>query len=286
MPERREIRAGVHGCYAEEQLNIRNVGRRIALHEGHDIVGHAGRKARTEEMRARQLWHDPVDPHRSMQRALVFAQAINAGRDVILQVLADAFERSGHCNTMRLQLRRVADTRQHEKLRRVDRAAGKDHFALGAQIDDRAVAPIPNADGAACFEQYLRGQCPRFDPQIWPCQCRPEVGCCRAAPATMADGRLTPAEPFLLAAVVVGGSRIAGANTGLEKRIEQRVGKVRVTDPKGAGISAINVAAASPRFLPSEIGQDMRVRPFAQAMIRPPIIVAAVPPHIGHGVDR
>jgi len=189
-----------------------------------------------------------------MEWALVFAQAINAGRDVILQVLADAFERSGHCNTMRLQLRRVADTRQHEKLRRVDCAACEDHFALGAQIDDRAVAPILNADGAACVQQYLCGQCPRFDPQIWPCECRPQVGCCRAAPATIADGRLTPAEPFLLAAVVVGGRRIAGVNTGIEKRIEQRVGKVRVADPERAFISAINIGAARPCFLPSEIG--------------------------------
>src|SRR5437764_792737 len=79
-----------------------------------------------------------------------------------------------------------------------------------------------------------------------------------AASATIADSRLAAAESFLLAAVVIRRARIASANAGLEKRIQQRIGKVGIAYAERAGIAAVKVRAPRPGFLPPEIGQDMR----------------------------
>ena len=50
---------------------------------------------------------------------------------MILQVLADAFQVDGSRYAVFGKVLAIADTRQHQQLRRIDHAAGDDYFALG-----------------------------------------------------------------------------------------------------------------------------------------------------------
>ena len=60
-----------------------------------------------------------------------------ARRVVILQALADAWQRVAHLDAERLQQFRRADAGQLQQLRRVVGAAGEDDFLAGAHLDRR-----------------------------------------------------------------------------------------------------------------------------------------------------
>src|SRR4029453_7131935 len=112
----------------------------------------------------------------------------------------------------------------------------------------RIVLPIANANGALSLEQDRADDRLRLDSEIRPRRCGTQVGHRRAAAAAIADGRLTAAEALLLAAVVVGCRRMAGAGAGLEKCVQQWIGEIRMAHAERTGIPAIVVAALGPRL--------------------------------------
>ena len=75
---------------------------------------------------------------------------------MILKVLSDAGERDVDANVMPSQFVRRPDAGQHQQLRRVDRARGKNDFAARSRREARAVADILHADGAAAFHDNAR----------------------------------------------------------------------------------------------------------------------------------
>ncbi len=126
------------------------------------------------------------------------------GRDVVLQVAADARAADARADAVRRQLLRVADARQHQQLRAVDHAAGQDDL----RHRPRRSGPFPlsfmivDADRARALEQHAGDHGADRDRQARPGQHRPEIGGRRTAAPAVADGHLQPAEAFLAGAVV------------------------------------------------------------------------------------
>src|SRR5467141_94626 len=54
----------------------------------------------------------------------------------------------------------------------------------------------------------------------------------------------------------------------------------------GPAAATPGVLALLPAFAMLEVGEDFRVRPATAAVLRPPVVVAAVTAHVGHHVDR
>ena len=78
---------------------------------------------RNEPLPQRQ--QQSVGPHVAHQRAFVAAAVDQQRGNVVLQVLADAWQPRLHRDTVLSQFIRVADARQHQQLRRIDRAAAR-----------------------------------------------------------------------------------------------------------------------------------------------------------------
>ena len=95
---------------------------------------------------------DAIKSHGPTERAGPAAAVFDAGADMILQVLPDARERRSYVNRVSAQFGRIANARKHQELRRVDDAAGEQHFALCLHDAALAIAQILNSDGAAAIK--------------------------------------------------------------------------------------------------------------------------------------
>src|SRR5580700_3925782 len=108
------------------------------------------------------------------------------------------------------------DTREHENLRRVEGAGGKDHFARGFGAHRRAVLDVLDASGARTGKRDARGVGIDGDGEIFPVARGFEKRVGRRRAPAVADGELAAAESFLLPAVVIRGERIAAGLGGFE----------------------------------------------------------------------
>ena len=245
-----------------------------------------GRRSFATEISAEQRRHDAVEPHRLVERARLFALVDNRRGDVVLQVLADAGQRYFHGDAVGAQFVRIADARQHQKLRRVDDAAAQDDFFPGVRGDVLAVLDIVDAGGALAVERDFRHQRAGFDGEVVSRQSRPQISVGCAATAAVFHRHLPGAETFLLGAVVIGRRLIAGGASGGGEGIDQRIGKPRHLRRQRPVAAAIKTGAAFPRFLAPEIRQHMRIGPAGKPGRRPAVVIAGVPARIGHGIDR
>ncbi len=103
-----------------------------------------------------------------VERPGLLARIGDARRNVVLQILADAGQRRLDGDVVGGEFGRIADARQHQKLRRVDDAAAQDHFALGMRGDGFAALDIFDAGGAAAVENDFRRQRLDLDGEVWP----------------------------------------------------------------------------------------------------------------------
>src|SRR5260370_7143844 len=72
---------------------------------------------------------------------------------MILQILSDARQMMRGRDAMFCQRRAVADAGQHQELRGLERAGGKDHFAARADLPGFLALPVFDADRALGLEQ-------------------------------------------------------------------------------------------------------------------------------------
>ncbi len=79
---------------------------------------------------------------------------------MVKQILPDLRQVLLHRDTVLAQLCLVADARQHEELRGVDRPAGEDHFLCGADGASHPVLLVLDSDGRGALEQNPGGLAP------------------------------------------------------------------------------------------------------------------------------
>ena len=160
---------------------------------------------------------------------------------------------------------RIADARQHQELRRVDRAAGEDapRARRGDALRSGPAGRYSTPTARPCSSRTPGHQRVRLDGEI---RAAPEPGADRR-PRRCSGGRrrivdLQVAEAFLLARRC--SRRCAGwpaALSRLQPGIDQRVRIARAARRERAVAAAIAVGAALPALLPAEIGQHVRVGP-------------------------
>jgi len=149
-----------------------------------------------------------------MQRPGRLPRIIDAGGNVILEILADPAQRHPHRDAVMAERVRIADAREHQKLRRVDDAAAQDHFALGMRGESRSALDEFDACGAASVEHDAAHKRIRLDCEIGSRQRRAQIGLGSAAAAAVLDRHLAGAEAFLLSAVEIRVRPVARRDTG------------------------------------------------------------------------
>jgi hypothetical protein len=225
-------------------------------------------------------------PLRRVQRDRLGARVLDVDLEVVLEIAADARQVRHRRNLEAFKLVGVADAGQHQQLRRVDRAAGEDHLALGADAHGTRAFDMVDADRPHTFAAHPPGQRAGAHGQVRPPPRRVQVRARRAPAAPAADRHVHRREALLLVAVHVGGERIAGLATGLEEGLVQRIAAGAGRDVQGSLAAPIVVGAARARLGALEIGQDVRVVPAGQPRLRPAVVVAGVAAHVRHAVDR
>ena len=125
---------------AEHELDVghRELGPR--LDEGMQPAGHHRARAGAEAVGADHADRHAVEPHFAAERALVEPLEEDDHREVILQVLADR-QIDDRLDAHLAQMRGRPDARQHEKLRRVERAAAR--ITSRARLRTRHVSRVP-----------------------------------------------------------------------------------------------------------------------------------------------
>jgi hypothetical protein len=192
---------------------------------------------------------------------------------------------------MRAQMRGRAQSGEHQDLRRVQRTRGQNHLGPRPDHLDLAAALEFHPGRAAVLDHHPARQ-PAHDLQVAALQRRAQIGIGRRPAPPLPDRRLHGAEALLLAAVVILRRRIARLLARLDEGIEQRVVARAAGDvqrPRMAaplGLAHAPALVAVPGLHPLEIGQHIGKAPAIGALLGPMVIIARMPAHIDHPVDR
>src|SRR6516165_2098049 len=87
-----------------------------------------------------------------------------------------------------------ADPGKLQDMRRVDRAGGEDHFALGIRALNRPAPLVLDGDGAAALENDAVDLCFDDDLEVGPLQRRSQIGARGAGSSAAAARLLAPAD--------------------------------------------------------------------------------------------
>src|SRR5581483_6793491 len=164
----------------------------------------------------------PVPPlQRRRDRDGQSRRVLDVDLEVILEVLADAGQVVDRANADRLELPRVADARELQELRRVDRAAAEEDLP-GPDGGTPPAMDHLDADGAAGLEEDARHERPAAQLEVLASTDRAEIGARRIEPPAAVDRPVEGGEALLAEAVHVVRQLVAGLLDGLEERAEER----------------------------------------------------------------
>ncbi len=140
---------------AEHELDVghRKLGPR--LDEGMQSARHHGAGPAAEQISPHHADRHAIEAHLAMKRAGVRPGVGHIGAEMILQIAPDR-QVGDHIDAEPAQMLRRADAREHQELRRVECAGGKDHFARRRRADRRAVLNVFDAGRARAFEDHAR----------------------------------------------------------------------------------------------------------------------------------
>ena len=180
---------------------------------------------------------------------------------------------------------RLADARQFEELRRVDRPAAHHDLAGRAGLVRGLADAVSDTGAALAVEQQRRGERPGHDVEIGTLAGGIEVAARGAHAPTRGDGRLAHGDAVLLRAVVVrvvGDADFAGR---LDHRGVKWIERLGIGDTQRPAPSAKALVAFLVAFHALEEGEHVLVGPALVAHLRPGVEVLRLAAHEGQPVD-
>ena len=184
-----------------------------------------------------------------------------------------------------LQVSRGPDAREHQQLRRHQRAGAQQDFARGLDLFRFACLPVFDADGAAPFHQHARGARIGDHLQVGPAQRGREVRLGRAEALAVLVGDLVQAHALLVRAVEVVVARKARLDRGLHEHRPEAVGRAQVHHVQRAARAVELVGAALVVLGLAEVRQHVAPAPTRVAQRGPMVVVGAVAARVDHRVD-
>ena len=157
-----------HDGREEVELDVGVGDARLAAHEGArlEVSGGGGAGAAQEPLGARPDHRQREAPLVPVEGDRLLAALLHVHLQVVLQVAPDARPVHHHRDVVPLQVVRVADARQQEELRRVDRAAAHDHLSFGEHPLGGATLPVLDADGGGPVEDDACGEDAAVDGEV------------------------------------------------------------------------------------------------------------------------
>ena len=180
---------------------------------------------------------------------------------------------------------RWADAREHQQLRRVDRAAAQDDFTPGGSGAEPAVAAECHADGAAAFENNLFGHRAGDDAEIGTLHRRAQIADGGRTAFSVSGRRLVVADAVLASAVeIVVAGKAELRRSGDEGLADRVLRHVRHAERTACAVKAVGAAHLVLRAL--EIRQYVLERPSGIAELAPMIEILGLATDVDHAVDR
>jgi hypothetical protein len=228
----------------------------------------------------------PAEPTaRERSRRLRLGLVRRERQQVILEVLADARQLVARLDPGGAELGTVADARQHEHVRRADRATAHDHLARLDQLVASAHADVHTGDAIAVEHQAERERV-ADDREVVSTARRLEEHRRGAAAEAVLHVGLIEAGAFLLGAVeVVGDGDLAMRRARLDERARGRLKLRRIADRKQA-VAAVKLRGAAHVGLGAlEVRQHVGVAPARIAELFPLVVVVAVAADVDERVE-
>jgi len=239
----------------------------------------------------------PLEPD---PRAAPFLQGIGLHRDrllravldvdleVVLEVLADTRQIGHDRDPQRAQVRRVADARQLEELRRVEGAAREDHLTGRDRLGPPALALDLHADRTTAVEVDPGHEGPGPDLEVAAAHHRVEIRPRGADPTAAPDVPVERRKALLAVAVDVLGQLVAGLHGGSEPGPEERARRRPPLQTQRAAVTAPWIVDCGRRAVlhSLEIRQAPSVVPGLHPGVRgPAFVVERVAALEDHPVD-
>ena len=221
---------------------------------------------------------------RHEQRLLV-RQVVDLRHAVILEAVADR-QRRPHFDPQRRQLVLGTDPGQHQQHRRVVRAGGKDHLALGSDLLDVVAARDLDTDRPLALEQDPERHRVGDHVEVLPVIGGVQERAGGAAPQPITLGQLEAPDTLLARAVEVGIVLVSGLARRFEHRLDERVHRAAVGHPQRAADAVVPVLAALVVLGAPEVRQDFVIAPALAARRGPAVVVGPVAADVDHRVDR
>jgi hypothetical protein len=211
---------------ADEEGRL-HVGSREPGQGSHEAAGFGGVRRQHAAARERVAPGREGDAGQRAQRQRVRLAARVRARDedgrMVLQVLPDARQRPGDGDAVALQNGFGPDAREQEELRRIDRAAGQDHFLARIEALPLAGVNDRHADGALAAQLDALDQGIDENGEIRPVQRRMQEGARVRETNAVALVQLVAAKTVLHGAVEVVVARVAGLDGGGDESLGERV---------------------------------------------------------------
>ena len=267
-------------------LDIRVANARAAADKAaaFEVIGRAQTVAAQQPARADQALGQPA--HVRIKRNRLRAGHLEVEFEMILKIATHAGPIGDDVDALSSQFRRWANARELEQLRRIDRSARKDDFAICGDLQDLTPALVLYADRAPALEQHTRRQRVRDNLDVGTLHRGMQIRLGSAAPRAIAHGHVHAAEAFLPLAVHVPCQFVPSLLRSIEPSLVERVAQRPVSRIKRPIRAAIRVAALGPPFGALEIGQHVGIAPARGAFIAPTLEIERIAAHIDQPVDR
>ena len=138
--------------------------------------------------------------------------------DVILQIPSHALQLMTQFNPVPGQFTARPDSRKHQQLRRIKRAAAENYFAPGTDLSQPLPAPIFDTGGMAALEQHTRDVRSAADSQVGPKRRGFEIGTRIATARAVLLINIVVAHAFLFTSVEIRVAPVARLHRRLDER--------------------------------------------------------------------